>query len=85
MSEAHSLYLEKIYALFTNSVPNTNAMFVLRISRKAAETKQGYLRKLVRNDVGDYIVRRVEPNLERSRGYVLRLTQIKVGYDWRMQ
>ncbi len=30
------LYLEKIYALFTNSVLNTNAMFVLRILGKAA-------------------------------------------------
>ena len=36
MSEAHNLYLEKIYALFTNSVLNTNAMFVLRVLRQAA-------------------------------------------------
>ena len=36
MSEAHDLHLEKIYALFTNSVLNTNAMFVLRILGKAA-------------------------------------------------
>ena len=36
MSEAHSLYLEKIYALFTNSVPNTDAMSVLRVLGKAA-------------------------------------------------
>ena len=33
MSEAHNLYLEKIYALFTNSVLNMDAMSVLRILR----------------------------------------------------